>query len=127
MESVLEHDDVAAPAMPARELDRALVGLGAGVADEDLAAEGDLREALRQAQLRRRVEQIADMDQRLRLACDGVDDTRMAMAELRDRDAGEEVEVLVAVRVPEARCLAADELDRIAAVGRHQVVALELL
>ncbi len=39
----------------------------------------------------------------------------------------EEVEVLVAVVVPEPRALAADEAHRVARVGRHQVVALVLL
>src|SRR4051794_28241177 len=51
----------------------------------------------------------------------------MAMAELHDGDAGEEVEIFVAVGVPELRAFAANELDRAAAVGRHQVVTLERL
>src|SRR5204862_4303047 len=56
-----------------------------------------------------------------------LDDRRMTVAHLRDRDPGEEVEVLVAVGVPQARPLAAHELDRVPRVGWHQVFALECL
>jgi hypothetical protein len=49
------------------------------------------------------------------------------MAELRHGDAGEEVEVLVALVVPQPRALAAHELDRVARIGVHERVALECL
>ena len=67
------------------------------------------------------------MHQPAGLLADRLDDARVAVAELRDGDAGEEVEVLVALVVPEARALAAHELDRVARVGRHERVALERL
>ncbi len=40
---------------------------------------------------------------------------------------GEEVEVLVALVVPQPAALPADELDRVAGVGRDRVLALERL
>jgi hypothetical protein len=47
------------------------------------------------------------------------------VADLHHRDPGEEVEVLVALVVPQARTLAADELHGVAGVGRHHGVPLE--
>ena len=52
---------------------------------------------------------------------------RVAVADLDHGDAGEEVQVLVAVGVPQPRALAAHELDLVARVRRHDVVALERL
>ena len=50
---------------------------------------------------------------------------RMAVAEVGDHGAGEEVEVLLAVGVPDARALAAHERQRRARVGREQVAVGE--
>src|SRR6185437_2707140 len=52
---------------------------------------------------------------------------RVTVAEVRHRDAAEEVEVLVALLVPQPRTLAAHELDRLARVGGDHARALELL
>ena len=57
------------------------------------------------------------MDQPARLLAHRRDHARMAVAEVRDRDPAEEVEVLVALGVPQARALAAHELDGQARVG----------
>src|SRR5215212_7355414 len=67
------------------------------------------------------------MRERRRLARDRVDPARVAMAERVDRDAGDEVEVLVALVVPQPRALASHELDRQPGVGAHHVVAVECL
>ena len=67
------------------------------------------------------------MHQPARLLADRLHHGRMAVAELGDRDAGEEVEVLVALVVPQARALAAHELDGVPGVGGHERVALERL
>jgi len=61
------------------------------------------------------------------LLADRLDHARVAVPELRDRDAGEEVEVLVALVVPEPGALAAHEFDGIARVRAHERLALELL
>jgi hypothetical protein len=66
------------------------------------------------------------MDQAGRLFAHSLDHPRMAVAEQRHRDAAEEVQVLVAIVVPQARARAAHELDRVAGVGAHHGVALEL-
>ena len=58
---------------------------------------------------------------------DGGDHARMAVADVQHRDPGEEVEVLVAVGVPQPASRAAHELDRAADVGADRVVALERL
>ena len=109
----------------ARDLERRLVGLGAGVGEVDLAAQRGLGQALGQAQPRLGVEEVADVDQALGLLADRRDDGRVAVPEAVDGQAGLEVEVLVALVVPQPRALAADELDAQARVGGDQVVALE--
>ena len=55
-----------------------------------------------------------------RLLLHGGDDLRVAVAGVADRDAAEEVEVLVAVGVPQPRALAAHELDVVAGVVGDQ-------
>ncbi len=87
----------------------------------------ELDRLLREAHRGLAVEQVADVDQRTRLLGDRGDDLGVAVAEARDRDAAEEVEVLVALRVPQARALAAYELDGLARVGGDHARALELL
>ena len=52
------------------------------------------------------------------------DHARMAVPEARHPDAAQEVEVLVALGVPQARALAADELDRQARIGADHARAL---
>ncbi len=65
------------------------------------------------------------MREALGLVVDRLDDLRVAVADVQDRDPGEEVEVLVAVGVPEPSSGSADELDGVADVRRDRVVALE--
>src|SRR4029079_4270548 len=56
-----------------------------------------------------------------------LDPVGMAVAQRQHGDAAQEVEVLVALVVPELRALAAHELDRLAHVGGHDRARLELL
>ncbi len=67
------------------------------------------------------------MDEALGLLADRRDDGRVAVPEAVDGQAGLEVEVLVALVVPQARALAADELDPETRVGGDLMVALEQL
>ena len=62
-----------------------------------------------------------------RLLLDRGDHARVAVPDVQHRDAGQEVEVLVALVVPEPHALAAHELDRVADVRRDRVFALERL
>ena len=67
------------------------------------------------------------MEQPPRLLAHRPDDARVAVADVEDGDAGEEVEVLVPVRVPQLAAGAAHELDRVAHVGGDRVGAFERL
>jgi len=56
-----------------------------------------------------------------------LDHARVAMTDVRDGDAAEEVEVLVAVHVPQTRALATHELDGLARVGVNYAGILDCL
>ena len=127
VKAALQHDEVAAPAAPARQLERAFDRLGSRVAEKDAPAERAVREVLRKPNAGLGVVEVPDVHQAPRLLADRLHEPRVAVPELHDRDAGQEVEVLIALVVPEPRALAAHELDRVAGVGRHHRVALECL
>ena len=67
------------------------------------------------------------MHQPARLLAHRLDHRRVAVADRANRDAGEEVEVLVAVGVEQPAALAAHELDRVARVRADHVIALQSL
>src|SRR5262249_34523689 len=73
------------------------------------------------------VEEVRAVHQPPGLIADRLDDVGVAVADRADRDPGQQVEVLVPLGVPEQGPLAADELDRPAPVGPHQVALLEPL
>ena len=113
-------------AVAARELDRALVGLGAGVGEEHATAAAEQRvEPLGDPGLHVVVIEVRHVQQRARLIGDRVGDLGMRVTERRDREAREEVEVALALAVPEHRALTAHERDRQPAVGLHHVVGVE--
>ena len=107
MEAAVEHDDLgrgdaADVGVLARELDRAFVRLGAGVGEEDLAADTCLRQGLAKPQRRPGVVEVRGASEARRLLGDRRDDPRVAMPGVVHREAGEEVEVLLALVVPQA-------------------------
>ncbi len=104
-----------------RQLDRGLVGLGAAVAEEDLVGERVRAEQLREARLGLAVMEVRDVEELGGLGADGIGDRPRCVAEVGDREAGEEIEVLAAVGVPQAGALAADEGHGRPRVGGHQV------
>ncbi len=59
------------------------------------------------------------------LVAHGLDHARVAMADVQHGDPGEEVEVLVAVDVPQTDARPAHELDGVADVRGYRVLALE--
>ena len=65
------------------------------------------------------------MQQRARLVGDRVGDRRVRVPERGDREPAEEVEVLLALAVPQLHALAAHERDRQTAVGLHDVLGVE--
>jgi len=129
VERVLHGDDLV-PAVHgaplAGELEEALVGFGAGVAEEDLAAEGESGNLLGQPGLELVVEQVRAVHQRAGLLGDGGDDGGMAVADVVDGDAGHEIEVFLAGVVPDGHARAAHEGEP-GRVGGHDVLAEQFL
>ena len=67
------------------------------------------------------------MQQRAGLVGDGISNGRVRVAERGDREPPEEVEVLVALAVPQLHALAAHERDGEPPVGLHHVLGVERL
>ena len=93
----------------AGELQRGLPGFGAGVAEEDAVEAGEFGEAQGELGGAAVVEEVAGVQQRLRLRGDGGGDGRVVVAERADADAAEQVEVVVAVLVAQVDAFAGDE------------------
>jgi hypothetical protein len=127
VEGVLDHHHPAAPVVLAGQLDRALVGLRARVAEEHAAAERPLREPLGEPYPGLGVVEVRRVDQAAGLLAQRGHESGVAVADLVHGYAGHEVEVLVALVVPQPRALAAHELHRQAGVGLHHGFALERL
>ena len=115
------------PAVQARELERGLVRLGAGVAEvhaAGLPGAGEALEARGELELRRRREVVRHVRERRRLLGDRLDEHGVRVPERVHGDAGEEVEVASPVVVPEVRALAADEHRHAGPEAAHQVARL---
>src|SRR5215211_4349553 len=130
MKGAVEHDDLRLVDPPpvralARELDGTLVGLEARVAQKDLPAQARLRQPLGQPHPRLRVVEVGDAAEAPGLPGDRLDDPRVAMARVVDRQPGEEVQVLAPLGVPQPDAFAAHELHWRARVRRHRVALLE--
>jgi len=97
--------------VPPRRLDRELDRIGARHAEEDTLAPvagGELRQALGEP-FARLVRKVEVMDELLRLLADRRQYLGASMAEVRDREAGEHVDVFLAVGVVDDRALAAHD------------------
>ena len=109
--------------IPAGELERGLVGLGAGVAEEHAFGERRIDEALRQPQRRLVREPVRDVPDLPGLLRQRPDERRMAMAERGDGHAAREIDVHPAVLVPDARAFPADGNERSRCIaGDHPLV-----
>ena len=107
------------------QLDRRLVGLGAAVAEEALAAERPLGECLGERSLGFHVPGIGHVDQLPDLVANRLDDPGRAMAEQVAAPAREEVEVAVPFGIPDPRAFAPDQTDRVPPViGDHIPIEL---
>ena len=111
---------VVAPA--AGELDRGLDRLRAGVAEEHAVEARVLDEQLGELDHRLRVVEVRGVDQRLRLLGERLRDHGVRVAEDVHGEAADEVEVLVALRVPDARAFATFEDDGLPAVVLEDVL-----
>jgi hypothetical protein len=125
------HDVPAAPAVLAGQLQRALHGLGAGIGEEHLAElPGDLGEEAvdlhRRSRGDRVGEQVAHVEQLLGLGADRLGDRGVRVTEADHGQATEEVEVALALAVPQLGALAANEHDLRRPEDRHERAAREL-
>ena len=105
MERVEHGDDVlravaVQPSVLARQLDRALVCLHATVGEEHLVHATVLDEGFGKLKLRNSVEQVGGLHQRGCLLLNRLCDGRMAMTQVVHRQAGREVKVFLAFRIP---------------------------
>src|SRR5439155_3384141 len=115
-------DLVAALTVQPGQLDGRLIRLRAGVAEEALTAPaGPPRQRLGQQALRRRVPGVRHVDQLGDLLLHRLDDARRAVAEQAAAPAGEEVEVAIALRVPDSGAFAAHQADRVSGVVTDHV------
>src|SRR6185437_11431159 len=123
VEAVLGGDDHRAGGalVAADQLERCLVGLRAGVGEEHpaIAAEQP-QQPFGQSDLGLVQEQVGGVRDRVHLAGHGLGERRMGVPERADRDAGNEVGVLIAVGVPDLTALAPHQCDRWYAVVGHE-------
>ena len=116
VEGLIHDDDVGRAVAPrlaplAADLDRAFGSLCAAVAEEDPGHAGLLENQVGEVELGDRIEVVGDVEQGLGLGLDCIDDARMAVAEVVGGDPGDEVEVLVALVVPDFGSFATHERD----------------
>ena len=112
----------AATGVQARQLDGALVGLGAGVGKENLIEAAVLDDELRGLDGGLIVEVVGAVQDRVGALFEALHDRGMAVTETVDGDTADEVEVLVAVLVEDVDALAALHGD-----GHTDMVAVEIL
>ncbi len=106
--------------MHARQFQRTLPGLGAGVGEEHAVKAGVFGEAQSKLCLAAVIEKVRGVDERAALAGDGLFNDRMAVAERIDADAAEQIKVLRTVLVDNVNAFAADKENGIALVGGQQ-------
>jgi hypothetical protein len=122
---LVDHDlgalDALVVAVLARDLDRAFVRLEAGIAEEDVGQAGDLAQLGGQALLQGRAVVVGGVDQLAHLLLQRGHQLGVGVSQRVDRDAGERIEVLLAVGVPDPAASAVRQGHRQAAVGLHHM------
>ena len=123
------HDDLVAARVEARKSDRVLVRLRAGVREEGhtQVSGGDLREQAPEPRAGLVRHRRADGAQLVRLLLDRGDDLRVLMADRDVYELGGEVEVALAVVVPEVAAFRTGDGDRVDRVLHRPAVEDELL
>jgi hypothetical protein len=111
----------------AGQLERALPGLGAAVAEEGAVQPGEAGQAPRQLCLVGMIEKVGDVDQFARLPLQGARDGGMAVAQGVHPDAAEEVEITPPPGVVEIDAVPAGEEHGQAVVGGQQQLRLGAL
>ena len=132
VEGVLEGQDAGAPApaVAAGDLEGGLIGLGAGVGQEDAGVvsgtvgEGEPDELLGEADLGGGGEEVRHVPQLGELLGDGPDDRGVRMAQAVDGDACQQVDVLLTVGVPDVGVPPPDQDPARGAEGVHDGVGV---
>ena len=107
------------PLAPARHLDRGLVGLGAGIGEENEIGEGRVDEAPREPLAFRVLVEVRHVPELRPLSGQRLDQVRMGVSDGGHRDAGAEVEIALARRRDEPAPLSTLEGDIGPRVSRH--------
>ena len=106
-------------------LERAFGGFGAAVGEKGSRKAAHLRDAFGERSLVFVVEEIRSMDQARSLFLNGGDDARMVLSERIDADAGDEIEIALAVDVPHVRSVAAHKNERMAGIVLQEIAGLK--
>ena len=132
VEAVHQRDDgiaalaVVVEAVLAGRLDGALVGLGAGVAEEDLAHAGALAQLFGQLAARGGVVEVRRMLELVGLFGHGLGPVHITVAKAVDADAAGEIQILLALRALGVQAVALFQHDGIAVIGVQDVFAVPL-
>ena len=106
----------------AGQLACALVGLGAGVAEEDAVQRRVVDDGLCEIELWGGVEEVAHLEDEARLLSNRLGDRGVRVAEIEHRPSGREVEVRLAVVIEHPAALTSDQNRRHAAHDLHVVL-----
>ena len=126
VEGALRGDDPG-PAGATCKFDRRLHRFGAGIGEEDARPVGgtsDLQKCLGQADLGSRREEVGDVHDLADLLRDGADDLGVVVSEGVDSDAGEQVEIALAIGIPDVAAFAALDHERRGAEDAKQGIAI---
>ena len=125
MKTLFERDDFAASGIgESRKFQRRFVRFRSAVAEKRAHQSARANQLLGENPLRRVIEEIRDVQQRVGFVTQRFDETRMTMAEDVDGDAAEKVPIFFAVGVDEARAFAAPRMKRGARVRAEDECAL---
>src|SRR5258708_4136677 len=104
----------------AGELERSFPRLGAAVAEESAVKPGNFGHQLRELGFVLVEEKLRNMNQTAGLALDRRLDGRVAVAERIDSDSAQEIQIALALRVPEIHAASANKQDGLPLVGGKQ-------
>jgi len=114
-----------APGIEAGQLDRPFISLRTAVGEENLHAAGQFGQLGGQLHLRDVVIDIGTVHQLGRLPADGFHHARVAVADPVDGDAGEKVQVLLAILIPNPSPAGSLAHQRHAAIGLYHVLSIQ--
>jgi hypothetical protein len=131
MKGIVSREDLVSAAsmrraVTPRQLDGGFVGFRAAVTKKNAIRERMAAKLPRQLGLRHNVVEIGNMQKFAGLLLDGADDGRVTVAQVVYGDAGQKVEILLAVSVPHPGAFTANQGDGIARVRLRDVFVRKL-